>query len=94
MSQRLISNRKQVAYIPVDAVVRNLRSLKKYNIKTWYNSFDPSRDKDYFINLFRRIRKNKIKLGLQFECLHIPDEEFIAEAEKTFSPVRFICSWE
>ncbi|MBU1077724.1 MAG: cobalamin-dependent protein [Spirochaetes bacterium] len=87
-SQKIISNRTQIVYAPVASVVRNLKSLEKYNINTWYNTFDPYKNKAYFIELFKQIKRNKIKLNLQFECLNIPSEEFILAVQDTFSRVR------
>jgi len=88
-SQEIISNRRKIVYSPINSVIRNLKKLKNYNISTWYNTFDPSQDKRYFLRLFKEIRRNKIRLNLHFECLHIPTEEFIIAAERTFKNVEF-----
>lgn len=89
ISQQIISNRMRIIYSPADAVVQNLRRLRKFRIKTWYNTFDPWKDKTYFVELFRKIRRSRLKLNFQFECLHIPSEEFITAAERTFENIRF-----
>ena len=88
ISQKIISNRKQITYAPIDSVVRNLKNLAKYNIDVWYNTFDPSPEQSYFVKLFEEIRKNNISLNLRFECLHIPTKEFIDATIKTFKSVR------
>jgi radical SAM superfamily enzyme YgiQ (UPF0313 family) len=89
LSQKIISNRTKIIYAPVASVVDNLKRAKEYGINTWYNTFDPSPRKEYFIKLFAEIRKAKLNLSLQFECLHIPTRQFILAAEKTFEKIRF-----
>lgn len=86
-SQEIISNRRKIVYAPISSVIRNLKNLAKYTVDTWNNTFDPSKNKEYFIALFKEMRKNKIQLKLQFECLHIPSREFITACERTFKDV-------
>lgn len=87
-AQKIIAGRQKVVYTPIAAVVRNLKCLKDYSIDTWHNTFSPSKDMSYFLELFKELRKNKIDLHLRFECQHIPSEDFIVAAERTFKSVR------
>ncbi|HAJ56639.1 MAG TPA: hypothetical protein DCL35_02590 [Candidatus Omnitrophica bacterium] len=88
ISQKLISGRKKLVYIPVSSVVKDLKNIRGYGLDTWYNTFHPPGSQDYFIRLFRKIRKERLDLNLQFECLSIPTIKFIIEAQKTFKQIR------
>lgn len=88
LSQKKISGRDRIVPIPVKNVVQDIKNAVKYGIDTWYNTFDPTINKDYFIGLFKELAKQDIKIGLQFECLQIPPPVFIRSAERVFKKVR------
>lgn len=86
-SQEIISNRKKISFAPPLAVVRELKNAKEHGANTWYNTFDPYRDRAYFIKLFKTIKKHKVSINLHFECQHLPSENFIDAALDTFKQI-------
>lgn len=84
LAQQKFNNRKTVIIYPIPFVIAQLKNLKKYNINTWISCFDPNPYSDYYIKLFREIRRNKINLTHHFDCFGLPSEEFIDEFKTTF----------
>lgn len=85
VSQKIINKREQVILAGKESVIRELKELAKYGITRVYIAFDPVPASDYYINLFREIRKNGIKLSMEFECFGLPTNRFIDEFRKTFN---------
>jgi len=83
-SQKIINNRKDVILVNINSVIRDFKELKKYNIYTVNICFDPFPDSRYYIRLFKEIKKNKIKIRMDFECFGLPTKLFINEFAKTF----------
>jgi radical SAM superfamily enzyme YgiQ (UPF0313 family) len=83
-AQELIGGRHGFIYRPAEAMLRDLQRMGQYNLDTWYNTFHPSPDESYFLDLFREIRRRKIEISMIHECLHIPSKRFIGEFRKTF----------
>lgn len=88
VSQKKISGRNSIVAVPIANVTRDLKNAVGYGIDTWYNTFDPAMNKNYFLELFKEIRKQKIRIGLQFECLNIPPPAFIRSTIQAFKKVR------
>jgi len=82
-SQKMISSREKVIFVNQEKVIKELKKLSKKGLGVWYVSFDPS-SYDYYLELFKKIRKNKIKIRCKFECWKLPTKEFIDEFVKTF----------
>lgn len=84
ISQRILNARKGIKLIGHDSVIKELRSALSYNLITWYTCFDPYPRGNYYIELFKKIRKENINLSLQFECWSLPTKKFINEFIRTF----------
>jgi radical SAM superfamily enzyme YgiQ (UPF0313 family) len=84
LSQKKYSNRPKVEIFSNRFVIQELKTLKKYGIKYWNSCFDPVPNSDYYPELFREIRKNKIKIHHYFDCFSLPTREFVDEFKKTF----------
>lgn len=86
IAQKIINNRAKPIFIKHKSVIRELKEALKYGLNIWYtSSFDPYQKKDYYIELFKKIRKEKLKLGLHFGTCSLPNKEFIDEFSKTFN---------
>lgn len=83
-SLKLINNRKDYVFVDHETALKELRNLADSGIGMWYTSFDPDPQGDYYIELFRKLREEKIKLQCKFECWSLPRKEFIDEFKKTF----------
>ncbi|MBW2260961.1 MAG: cobalamin-dependent protein, partial [Deltaproteobacteria bacterium] len=83
-AQRMMSGRTACVYRPVEAMIRDLARMRENNLDTWYNTFHPSPDESRFLELFERIREERIRISMIHECLHIPSEAFIEQFASTF----------
>ncbi len=85
ISQRKIRGRKEVSMIDHSSVLRELRSFSKNNALKWYTCFDPYPESSYYIELFKKIREEGLKISLFFECWSIPSRIFVKNFKKTFT---------
>ncbi len=76
-AQQIIAGRRRPVYRPAAAMLRDLERMRQYNLDTWYNTFHPTPDESYFLELFSEIRKRGLGISMIHECLHIPSEAFI-----------------
>lgn len=83
-AQKLINNRRGVVFIDQKSVINELQQIKKYNLDKIYIAFDPVPGSDYYLKLFRIIRKQKLNIRIVFECFNLPTIKFIQEFGKTF----------
>lgn len=73
-------------YRPVDKVVEDFASLAERGVDHVCIEFYPYKpDDDYFLELFSRIRKEKIDVGVNFGCWSVPSKRFIEAFGKTFN---------
>lgn len=85
VAQKIINHRSEIIFISQGAVVRELkRASHEYGITRWHTCFDPLPKGDYYIELFRKIRAEGLKLNLGFECWALPSRQFIDEFAMTF----------
>ncbi len=87
-AQRRIACREEVVYRPVEAMVADLARMEGLGLATWYNTFHPSPDESYFLELFEAVRERGLRIGMIHECLHLPSERFVETFARTFGPVR------
>ncbi len=86
LSQRIINNRFDIA-IKTRGVIRDFKRLVNKGVNHIYACFDPCPDERYFIKLFKKIRKEKIRIKFSFEpWQYLPSTQFIDEFKKTFLP--------
>jgi radical SAM superfamily enzyme YgiQ (UPF0313 family) len=84
-SQKLINNRSAFNYREANKVFKGIQKIKNdYNPRTLFIDFDPEHDSEYYLELFERIRKNKISIGCAFASWSLPTEEFIKSFARTF----------
>lgn len=84
-SQKTITGRKKVTYRGVEEVLQSIREALSYGYETFHICFDPYPKKpDYFLELFSRIREEKIKMECFFESFGLPTYAFIRSFKETF----------
>lgn len=85
-AQNYISGRQNVAWRPVDAMLRDLVRMPEFNLDTWYNTYQPTPVEDWFREMFAAIRAAGLRIKMVQECLHIPSREWIEDFARTFLP--------
>ncbi|MFH2009440.1 MAG: radical SAM protein [bacterium] len=85
-AQQRIGGRTHFVHRPIEAMLADLHRMGEHNLDTWYNTFDPSPDPSYFLELFQRIRESGLRISMIHECLHLPSEEFLRSFADTFGP--------
>jgi len=84
-SQETISGRKEVIFRGVEEVLRSIREAVSYGYETFHISFDPYPQRpEYFLDLFARIRQEKIRMECFFESFGLPTIDFIKSFKETF----------
>jgi len=84
-SQKTVTGRREVTFRRVEEVLQSIREAISYGYETFHICFDPyPRNPDYFLNLFSRIRDEKIRMECFFECFGLPTIDFIKSFKKTF----------
>lgn len=68
------------------AFLDNLISwIKKYDLKIWYISFHDETNEDFYIECFKELNKNWIKIEVIFELFFIPSNNFLEQFNKYIS---------
>ncbi len=84
-SQKTITGRRGVTYRGVKGVLESIREALSYGYETFHICFDPYPGKpDYFLELFERIREEKIQMECFFESFGLPTSAFIKSFKETF----------
>ncbi len=84
-SQEKINKRNGAMFVDVETALRELKKLSEKSVGVWCAAFDPEHDRQYYINLFRRIQEQGLKMRCKFEAWSLPTKEFIDEFRKTFA---------
>ncbi len=84
-SLETITGRKEVTFRGVESVLQSIREALSYGYETFHICFDPyPRKPHYFLDLFSRIREEKIRMECFFESFGLPTADFIQSFKKTF----------
>ncbi|MCX8117978.1 MAG: cobalamin-dependent protein [Desulfobacterota bacterium] len=83
--QSTITGRKRVTFRGVEEVLQSIEEALSFGYETFHICFDPYPGKpDYFLELFSRIRKEKIQMECFFEAFGLPTAAFIRSFKETF----------
>jgi radical SAM superfamily enzyme YgiQ (UPF0313 family) len=83
--QRHISKRVGFIYRSHESVIQTIKEGIAAGYKTMHTATDPEPvTQEYFIELWKKIRAEGIKVNWMFECNGLPADEFIDEFHKTF----------
>jgi radical SAM superfamily enzyme YgiQ (UPF0313 family) len=89
LAQRTISGRKDVVFRETEGVLRTIREALSHGYETFSICFDPyPHSPDYYLQLFSRIREEKLQMECVFESFGLPTTDFIQSFKKTFSGPR------
>jgi len=84
-SLETITGRKEVTFRGVESVLKSIREAVSYGYETFHICFDPYPHRpEYYIELFSRIREERIRMECFFESFGLPAIDFIQSFKKTF----------
>jgi radical SAM superfamily enzyme YgiQ (UPF0313 family) len=86
-AQRLIAGRRGVIFRNIEGVMTSIKEALCWGYETMHVCFDPyPRRPDYYLELFSRIRDEKLKVEFFFESYGLPTQAFIDAFARTFGP--------
>lgn len=84
-AQKNLCGRTKSIFRDIDLIVNNMKKAIEVGYKSFVVCFDPTPKEDnFFIELFKKIRSEKIFCGMGFESWGLPTDDFIIEFSKTF----------
>jgi radical SAM superfamily enzyme YgiQ (UPF0313 family) len=84
-SLETITGRKEVTFRGVGSVLQSIKEAVSYGYETFHICFDPYPQRpQYYLELFSRIRKEKIEMECFFESFGLPNAQFIKSFKETF----------
>ena len=98
-SQQSLNTRESPMFIRPTKAIYELKRLAENSMGVWYVCFDPDPERDYYLELFRMLREEKleskipnsrnevsrkIKVRCKFEAWSLPTREFINSFSETF----------
>jgi len=86
LTQKILNGKSRVIFKTKSSVIRDLRESKWHGIGSIYTCFDPKPFSNYYPNLFKLIRKEKLCFKMNFECWSLPTKKFIDSFKNTFNP--------
>jgi len=93
-AQRRIFHRERPLFRPVDSVIASIREVMEYGCDSFYICFDPEPSLAYYRQLFKKIRREKLKLRMAFGSWNLPSRQFLDEFKDTFVDGSFEISPE
>jgi len=85
ISQKRLNGRETSIFIDKEKAVSELKKLAEHAMGVWYVCFDPLNDRKYYLELFKKIREEKIKIKCKFEAWSLPTKEFVDGFKETFA---------
>ncbi len=87
VAQRLIAGRRKVVFRNIERVMTSIKEALRWGYETMHVCFDPYPQRpDFYLELFSRIRQERLKVEFFFESFGLPTEQFIDEFAQTFGP--------
>ncbi len=85
LAQKTITGRGEVIFRGVEEVLHSIKEAISYGYETFHICFDPyPQEPQYFLNLFARIRQERIQMECFFESFGTPTVDFIKSFKETF----------
>ena len=84
-SQETLSGRREPTFRGAVEVLRSIREASPYGYEIFHIAFDPyPQSPGYFLDLFTRIREEKLRVECLFESSGLPQTHFIKAFKETF----------
>jgi radical SAM superfamily enzyme YgiQ (UPF0313 family) len=84
-AQCLINQRHGIITKSIPSVLKDLKGYLDFNIENIYTSFDPLPAREYYLELFKEIKRELKPFDLHFECWTLPDRQFMDAFAESFS---------
>ena len=84
-SQKTITGRRKPIFRGADEVLQSIEEAVSHGYETFHICFDPyPHEPEYYLNLFSRIRQEKMRVECFFESFGLPTPDFIRAFKETF----------
>jgi radical SAM superfamily enzyme YgiQ (UPF0313 family) len=84
-NQQTISGRRDVVFRGMEEVIRSIKEAVSHGYESFHVSFDPYPQKpEYYLQLFSRIREERLPVECCFESYGLPTIDFIKAFKETF----------
>ena len=85
LSQETVSGRNAVIFRSVGKVIDTIQDALAYGYKIFYIKFDPYPEHpEFYLELFSRLRKEKVRMRCLFESCGLPTVKFIRSFKESF----------
>ncbi len=85
---KIISGRESPIFRSTEKVLETISRFEEMKISCLYIDFDPyPSNRNYYLELFDKIRREKIDIGAQFLLWSLSDSSLLKEFKKTFNPL-------
>lgn len=91
-AQKVLNGRSAPIFRSHEAVIENIRQAVSYGYETMHTCFDPQPKKDYYVQLFRKLKEAGVKCEWFFECYGLPTREFVDTFAEVFPGDRSVIS--
>jgi len=85
-ARSLVRAPRHFYFFSPEKVLRDLLKAHGLGAATWRVSFDPLRKRDFYLEVFARLRAAGVRLRLVFDCFPLPDAAFLHAVARTFTP--------
>ncbi len=85
-TREMLDCRRGFLFYRLSKALRDLSKAYTFGARTWRVSFDPSPRREYYRELFARVRKKRLNYRLVFDCFSLPSESFVEAVQETFTP--------
>lgn len=86
-AQRRINNRKRIVYRSVDSVIVTIRKAISFGFRMFFSDFEFKGGDDWYIELFSRIKKEKLDIDYVYSCWSLTSKALIDALSESFKRV-------
>jgi radical SAM superfamily enzyme YgiQ (UPF0313 family) len=84
-SQETVSGRNEVIFRSVGKVIDTIQDALAHGYEIFHIKFDPYPERpEFYLDLFSRLRKEKVRMGCIFESCGLPADKFIRSFKEAF----------
>lgn len=86
-AQRRINNRKRIVCRSVDSVIATIRKAISFGFRMFFSDFEFNGSDDWYIELFNRIKKEKLDIDYVYSCWSLTSKALIDALSEGFERV-------